>query len=83
MKSFFWHVTDVTSCYVMQVGNDAVDQLTKFNQRLLDLSKADRPHAIDGILLTKFDTIDDKASCCVSCSLGFLVCRPHQLPEVG
>lgn len=45
------------------VGNDAVDQLTKFNQRLLDLSASTKPHAIDGILLTKFDTIDDKASC--------------------
>ena len=45
------------------VGNDAVDQLTKFNQRLLDLatSAQTKPHAIDGILLTKFDTIDDKA----------------------
>ena len=42
------------------VGNDAVDQLTKFNQRLLDLSNSSKPHAIDGILLTKFDTIDDK-----------------------
>eukprot|EP00884_Botryococcus_braunii_P015301 jgi/Botrbrau1/2454/Bobra.0226s0013.1 len=48
------------------VGNDAVDQLTKFNQRLLDLSKADKPHAIDGILLTKFDTIDDKVGAAVS-----------------
>jgi len=44
------------------VGNDAVDQLTKFNQRLLDLatSASTKLHAIDGILLTKFDTIDDK-----------------------
>lgn len=44
------------------VGNDAVDQLTKFNQRLLDLATGDKAHAIDGILLTKFDTIDDKVS---------------------
>jgi len=44
------------------VGNDAVDQLTKFNQRLLDLSTSRKPHAIDGILLTKFDTIDDKVN---------------------
>jgi signal recognition particle receptor subunit alpha len=44
------------------VGNDAVDQLTKFNQRLADLAADARSvHAIDGILLTKFDTIDDKA----------------------
>ena len=43
------------------VGNDAVDQLTKFNQRLADLAQdAATAHTIDGILLTKFDTIDDK-----------------------
>ena len=42
------------------VGNDAVDQLTKFGQRLADLATGPSPHTIDGILLTKFDTIDDK-----------------------
>ncbi|CAN1312786.1 Signal recognition particle receptor subunit alpha homolog [Linum perenne] len=42
------------------VGNDAVDQLSKFNQKLADLSTSPNPHVIDGILLTKFDTIDDK-----------------------
>uniref|UniRef100_A0A0A9CN57 Signal recognition particle receptor subunit alpha homolog n=1 Tax=Arundo donax TaxID=35708 RepID=A0A0A9CN57_ARUDO len=42
------------------VGNDAVDQLTKFNQKLADLSTAPTARLIDGILLTKFDTIDDK-----------------------
>lgn len=42
------------------VGNDAVDQLTKFNQRLADLATSPTPHTIDGIVLTKFDTIDDK-----------------------
>ena len=42
------------------VGNEAVDQLTKFNQALADHSNMDKPHLIDGILLTKFDTIDDK-----------------------
>jgi hypothetical protein len=55
------------------VGNDAVDQLTKFNQRLADLAQdAASAHTIDGILLTKFDTIDDKARnllgwCCCTC----------------
>lgn len=44
------------------VGNDAVDQLTKFSQRLADLASGPTPHTIDGILLTKFDTIDDKVS---------------------
>lgn len=76
------------------VGNDAVDQLSKFNQvtldiqafdpllsyymsflplqnfeftkqhgvlqKLADLSTSPKPQLIDGILLTKFDTIDDK-----------------------
>ncbi|CAM0871175.1 unnamed protein product [Alopecurus aequalis] len=42
------------------VGNDAVDQLNKFNQKLADLSTVPTARLIDGILLTKFDTIDDK-----------------------
>lgn len=42
------------------VGNEAVDQLTKFNQALADHSNMTQPRLIDGIILTKFDTIDDK-----------------------
>lgn len=45
------------------VGNDAVDQLTKFNQKLVDLcplSNGSEPHSVDGICLTKYDTVDDK-----------------------
>ena len=42
------------------VGNEAVDQLVKFNQALADYSREDNPRLIDGIVLTKFDTIDDK-----------------------
>ncbi|XP_052199157.1 uncharacterized protein LOC127806131 [Diospyros lotus] len=48
------------------VGNDAVDQLSKFNQRLADLSTSPNPRLIDGILLTKFDTIDDKVGAALS-----------------
>ncbi|CAH9092498.1 unnamed protein product [Cuscuta europaea] len=48
------------------VGNDAVDQLTKFNQKLGDLSPSPNPRLIDGILLTKFDTIDDKVGAALS-----------------
>ena len=44
------------------MGNEAVDQLKKFNQALADFSMAENPRLIDGILLTKFDTIDDKVS---------------------
>ena len=42
------------------MGNEAVDQLVKFNRALADHSDAKEPRLIDGILLTKFDTIDDK-----------------------
>jgi signal recognition particle receptor subunit alpha len=41
-------------------GNDSVDQLKKFNQALIDNSKREVPRTIDGIVLTKFDTVDDK-----------------------
>ncbi|CAK8564291.1 unnamed protein product [Lathyrus sativus] len=48
------------------VGNDAVDQLSKFNQKLADLASSPTPRLIDGILLTKFDTIDDKVGAALS-----------------
>ncbi|CAH8352847.1 unnamed protein product [Eruca vesicaria subsp. sativa] len=48
------------------VGNDAVDQLSKFNQKLSDLSNTGTTRLIDGILLTKFDTIDDKVGAALS-----------------
>lgn len=48
------------------VGNEAVDQLVKFNQALADYSSSDNPHLIDGIVLTKFDTIDDKVGAAIS-----------------
>ncbi|KAK6621360.1 hypothetical protein RUM43_011666 [Polyplax serrata] len=48
------------------VGNEAVDQLVKFNQSLADFSQSTNPHLIDGIVLTKFDTIDDKVGAAIS-----------------
>ncbi|KAL5705959.1 hypothetical protein ACHQM5_024181 [Ranunculus cassubicifolius] len=49
------------------VGNDAVDQLSKFNQKLADLAiSPSMTQLIDGILLTKFDTIDDKVGAALS-----------------
>ncbi|XP_075159040.1 signal recognition particle receptor alpha [Haematobia irritans] len=48
------------------VGNEAVDQLVKFNQSLADYSSDENPHIIDGIVLTKFDTIDDKVGAAIS-----------------
>lgn len=55
------------------VGNEAVDQLVKFNQALADHCASDpNPHLIDGIVLTKFDTIDDKVSLGCSTHIGWL-----------
>jgi len=48
------------------VGNEAVDQLVKFNSALADHSAQNNPHLIDGIVLTKFDTIDDKVGSSIS-----------------
>eukprot|EP00760_Papus_ankaliazontas_P018379 PhM_4_TR17471/c0_g1_i1/m.33041/K13431/SRPR; signal recognition particle receptor subunit alpha len=49
------------------VGNDGADQLMKFNQCFIDLTPPGCPQrGIDGIFLTKFDTIDDKMGAAVS-----------------
>ena len=44
------------------VGNDGVDQLVKFNRSLREFADTSNPRQIDGIVLTKFDTIDDKVT---------------------
>eukprot|EP00359_Climacostomum_virens_P001526 CAMPEP_0204898980 /NCGR_PEP_ID=MMETSP1397-20131031/1592_1 /ASSEMBLY_ACC=CAM_ASM_000891 /TAXON_ID=49980 /ORGANISM="Climacostomum Climacostomum virens, Strain Stock W-24" /LENGTH=524 /DNA_ID=CAMNT_0052066883 /DNA_START=481 /DNA_END=2051 /DNA_ORIENTATION=- len=46
------------------VGNDGVDQLVTFNRALLDRTSDGR--GIDGVLLTKFDTVDDKMGAAIS-----------------
>ncbi|WVF67894.1 hypothetical protein IAT40_002655 [Kwoniella sp. CBS 6097] len=51
------------------VGNEAVDQLSKFDRSLKDFSSAGgvgKKRGIDGIILTKFDTIDDKVGAALS-----------------
>lgn len=49
------------------VGNDAIDQVTKFNRSLVDFSHDPRnPRGIDGMLLTKYDTVDDKVGAALS-----------------
>ena len=48
------------------VGHDAIDQLTKFNRALLDFSDKQHARGIDGIILTKYDTVDDKVGAAVS-----------------
>jgi signal recognition particle receptor subunit alpha len=45
------------------VGNEAVDQLSKFDRALRDFSGAGgvtKSRGIDGMLVTKWDTVDDK-----------------------
>lgn len=50
------------------MGNEAVDQLTKFNRSLKDFSGVSnaRARGIDGMILTKMDIIDDKVCVPVS-----------------
>ncbi|TIA90555.1 hypothetical protein E3P99_01516 [Wallemia hederae] len=49
------------------VGNEATDQLVKFDRALKDLSSSGgHGRGIDGMLLTKFDTIDDKVGAALS-----------------
>ncbi|PIA13806.1 P-loop containing nucleoside triphosphate hydrolase protein [Coemansia reversa NRRL 1564] len=48
------------------VGNEAVDQLQKFNRAMRDFSAHPRPRQIDAIILTKFDTIDDRVGAALS-----------------
>ena len=46
------------------VGNEAVDQLSKFDRALRDFSGGggvSKGRGIDGMLVTKWDTVDDKA----------------------
>ena len=47
-------------------GNDAVDQVTGFNRSLSEYSAGQAPRLIDGIMLTKFDTINDKVGAALS-----------------
>lgn len=50
------------------VGNDATDQLVKFHRSLVDFAPTtvDRPRGVDGIFLTKFDTVDAKVGAALS-----------------
>ncbi|NXJ94004.1 SRPRA protein, partial [Corythaixoides concolor] len=67
------------------VGNEAVDQLEcvlgirskkkkKKNKALADHSMAQTPRLIDGIVLTKFDTIDDKVGAAIS--MTYITSKP-------
>ena len=64
------------------VGNEAVDQLTKFDRALRDFSGAStgKSRGIDGMLITKWDTVDDKVrrSTTDRGSLPVLMCVLHR-----
>jgi len=47
-------------------GNDGVDQLTTFDRELTYQSSDGKTKQIDGIVLTKYDTIDDKVGSAIS-----------------
>eukprot|EP01129_Flabellula_baltica_P008706 TRINITY_DN3491_c0_g2_i1.p2 TRINITY_DN3491_c0_g2~~TRINITY_DN3491_c0_g2_i1.p2 ORF type:complete len:580 (-),score=149.14 TRINITY_DN3491_c0_g2_i1:1793-3532(-) len=48
------------------VGNDSVDQLLKFNRAIAEHGSQRVPRCIDGIILTKFDTVDEKVGAAIS-----------------
>eukprot|EP00617_Octactis_speculum_P006202 CAMPEP_0185773752 /NCGR_PEP_ID=MMETSP1174-20130828/74945_1 /TAXON_ID=35687 /ORGANISM="Dictyocha speculum, Strain CCMP1381" /LENGTH=604 /DNA_ID=CAMNT_0028460569 /DNA_START=35 /DNA_END=1849 /DNA_ORIENTATION=+ len=50
------------------VGNDGIDQLSMFDKALKTYLPRNNPRSIDGIVLTKFDTIDDKVGATLSMS---------------
>ena len=50
------------------VGNDGIDQLSMFDRALINYSPPGKTHRVDGIVLTKFDTIDDKVGAALSMS---------------
>ncbi len=64
------------------VGNDSIDQLTRFNQILIDYSyQGSIPRQIDGIILTKFDTVDEKVG--ASISMVYTTGKPIVFVGVG
>lgn len=66
------------------VGNEAVDQLTKFNNSLLDCGcriQESSHSAINGIVLTKFDTIDDQVGAAIS--MTYVTGQPIVFVGVG
>ncbi|KAG5653262.1 hypothetical protein H0H81_001422 [Sphagnurus paluster] len=57
------------------VGNEAVDQLTKFDRALRDFSSASgsgKGRGIDGMLVTKWDTVDDKVGAALSMTILYV-----------
>ena len=47
-------------------GNDSVDQLVHFNKALATYSSHANPHVIDGLIISKFETVDEKIGTAIS-----------------
>lgn len=47
-------------------GNDSVDQLVHFNKALATYSTLPKPHVIDGLIISKFETVDEKIGTAIS-----------------
>jgi len=62
-------------------GNDAVDQVVGFNAALADYAVTRVPRLIDGLVLTKFDTINDKVGAALS--LVYTTGKPIVFVGVG
>ena len=63
------------------VGNDAVDQITKFNKAIEQESTESYKAEINAILLSKFDTVDDKVG--TALSLVYTTSKPILYVGVG
>uniref|UniRef100_A0A7S1YKR2 SRP54-type proteins GTP-binding domain-containing protein n=1 Tax=Sexangularia sp. CB-2014 TaxID=1486929 RepID=A0A7S1YKR2_9EUKA len=48
------------------VGNEAVAQITSFSRAMTEYSPDPNPRTVDCVMLTKFDTVDDKVGAAVS-----------------
>jgi len=62
-------------------GNDAVDQVTGFNASLAQYAGGKAPRLIDGVILTKFDTINDKVGAALN--LVYTTGKPVVFVGVG
>ena len=47
-------------------GNDSVDQVVHFNKALATYSTQPNPHVIDGLIISKFETVDEKIGTAIS-----------------
>ena len=62
------------------VGNTAIDQITKFDKSLIDFA-IESQRSIDAIILTKFDTVDDKVGTAIN--MVYTIGKPIAFVGVG